>query len=292
MTRRFSWLVWVLVANLVLAVGAVGAETAWEPQWLLRTELQLQNIGTTTMNRAIVEMPLIVEDSAYGLVVSEQFNAQLQDIVVLDCGTRKGIFRIGTLKPGESFTIRLEYFIDPDASLLVDGDEVVLPSLPPPDSAILDMALEVAGDVEGDENRFAALQRFTHQHMSYSLDSEWRNGGALQALHQAEGVCEDYAELLVALANALDIPSRTVYGYVFTPRSERWIRHAWVEYLSEDGYWQGTDPTFSAQVGLNEAVKYLGQGYSNLSARVRFVGGRLAGLWQETVEELEEQKSH
>ena len=290
MTLRIRWLVWAIVLNIILVTaGVAGGEQVLYPRWLLRTELLLQNIGTSTMHRATVEIPLIVEASAYGLVVSEEYNVELEEIVFLDCGTRKGIFRVGSLEPGESMTIRVEYGIAPGATRDIPAEPVKVTSLLIPDSAILGAALRVTDGVTDYEEKFRTLQAFTHQHMRYELNSPWRNGDALKALEQAEGVCEDYANLLVALASALGIPSRTVYGYVKTPRSDNWIRHAWVEYLSLDGQWQSADPTFSPEPGLDDSVHYLGQGYENLSARVRFVGGRLAGSWREDVEELSQQ---
>lgn len=62
------------------------------------------------------------------------------------------------------------------------------------------------------------------------------------------GVCQDFANLFIALARLLDIPARYRVGYIYTGRMYDNARqgdasHAWVEcYLPKIG-WRGFDPT-------------------------------------------------
>jgi len=63
-----------------------------------------------------------------------------------------------------------------------------------------------------------------------------------------QGVCQDFANLMICMARMLDIPARYVCGYVYTGntgdvRSAPDATHAWVEmYLPNIG-WKGFDPT-------------------------------------------------
>ncbi|MGV8982948.1 transglutaminase-like domain-containing protein [Clostridium sp.] len=58
-----------------------------------------------------------------------------------------------------------------------------------------------------------AIFRFVNTNMTYNLDSKFANKGALSALIYKEGVCQDYAQLFVALCRASGIPARTVIGF-------------------------------------------------------------------------------
>ena len=67
---------------------------------------------------------------------------------------------------------------------------------------------------------------------------------AAQALAQGEGVCQDHAHAMIAIARAADIPARYVSGYLHSGAdgSAHEAAHAWAE-LYVDGYgWIGFDP--------------------------------------------------
>ncbi len=73
------------------------------------------------------------------------------------------------------------------------------------------------------------------------------------ALGARKGVCQDYSNIMIALARSLRIPCRYVSGYLFhrveyNDRSAQDATHAWVEALlpAKDGgdpRWVGADPT-------------------------------------------------
>jgi transglutaminase-like putative cysteine protease len=68
------------------------------------------------------------------------------------------------------------------------------------------------------------------------------------ALHSRQGVCQDFAHIMIALVRQLRIPCRYVSGYLYHgdkdhDRSTAGASHAWVEaYLGEPG-WVEFDPT-------------------------------------------------
>jgi transglutaminase-like putative cysteine protease len=68
------------------------------------------------------------------------------------------------------------------------------------------------------------------------------------ALRARQGVCQDFAHIMIALVRGLGIPCRYVSGYLFhgasdQDRSSDGATHAWVEALLPDLGWVGFDPT-------------------------------------------------
>lgn len=85
---------------------------------------------------------------------------------------------------------------------------------------------------------------------SWSCSSPWPDqlssrptDGAVQTLLQREGVCRDYAHLVVALLRALDIPARL--AAVYAPGLEPMDFHAVAEALI-GGQWHAVDATLLA----------------------------------------------
>lgn len=109
-----------------------------------------------------------------------------------------------------------------------------------------------------------------------------------------EGVCQDFANLLICLARLLNIPSRYRVGYIYTGsnyenREQGDASHAWVEvYLPYLG-WRGFDPTNGCTVGQDHirvacgrnfrdaapttGTLYKGGGKESLFASVQVIDG-------------------
>ena len=69
---------------------------------------------------------------------------------------------------------------------------------------------------------------------------------AEQAILNRQGVCQDYAHILLALLRMKRIPARYVCGMM----EGEGASHAWVE-VEEDGFWYGFDPTNGRTVDDN-----------------------------------------
>ena len=67
---------------------------------------------------------------------------------------------------------------------------------------------------------------------------------AAEALAQGEGVCQDHAQVLCALARARGIPARYVSGYLFSTADGQAheAAHAWAELFVPGLGWVGFDP--------------------------------------------------
>jgi transglutaminase-like putative cysteine protease len=89
------------------------------------------------------------------------------------------------------------------------------------------------------------------------------------ALCNRQGVCQDYAHIVIALVRHLGIPCRYVSGYLFhragaKTRSTEGATHAWVEaYLPGIG-WTGFDPTNNTTASETHVRTAVGRDYADV----------------------------
>jgi transglutaminase-like putative cysteine protease len=89
------------------------------------------------------------------------------------------------------------------------------------------------------------------------------------ALRNRQGVCQDYAHIMLALVRRMGVPCRYVSGYLFhrageKVRSAEGATHAWVEtYLPGMG-WVGFDPTNQVQAGESHVRTAVGRDYADV----------------------------
>jgi Transglutaminase-like enzymes, putative cysteine proteases len=144
------------------------------------------------------------------------------------------------------------------------------------------------------------------------------------ALRTRQGVCQDFAHIMLALTRELRIPCRYVSGYLYhgsndKDRSSEGATHAWVEALLPRFGWVGFDPTnnlLTSERHIRTAIGrdyadvpptrgvFKGQAESELAVSVRVAPSdsmpemedefRLSGDWstflEEGIEELEAQQ--
>lgn len=83
-----------------------------------------------------------------------------------------------------------------------------------------------------------ALASAVYAYMAYRPGTTTQDTTAAEAFGRRQGVCQDYAHLLIALCRAAGIPVRYANGFILGLGTT----HAWVEVL--DGtVWRGLDPT-------------------------------------------------
>lgn len=97
-----------------------------------------------------------------------------------------------------------------------------------------------------------ALAEQLYHTLRYTPGSTRVDTPAHQAFAQRQGVCQDYAHLLVALCRARGMAARYANGFMQGIGET----HAWAEVLDDEGYWRGIDPTH------NQLIDY---GYIKLS---------------------------
>lgn len=89
------------------------------------------------------------------------------------------------------------------------------------------------------------------------------------ALRNLQGVCQDFAHIMIALTRSMGLPCRYVSGYLFhrtddQDRSSDGASHAWVEVLLPDLGWVGFDPTNNLLVGDRHVRVAVGRDYADV----------------------------
>ncbi|KAF7276585.1 hypothetical protein GWI33_010058 [Rhynchophorus ferrugineus] len=77
-------------------------------------------------------------------------------------------------------------------------------------------------------------------HIPYNAGLTHVETTAIEAFEQKKGVCQDHAQVFVAMARYLGFPARYVSGYLYVEDGNHLASHAWAEvYL--DGKWHCYD---------------------------------------------------
>lgn len=159
------------------------------------------------------------------------------------------------------------------------------------DDAVRDVARQRA-DVAGDDVVGAVLA--LHRHVGTSFDyvpgATYVGVGVDELLSSRQGVCQDFAHVVVALCRSIGVPARYVSGYLFAtaddvgddPEGEEVDvqTHAWVEVAIPDHGWLPLDPTNRQQVGERHVKIGHGRDYDDVPPlKGTYVGGSPHELW-------------
>ncbi len=144
-----------------------------------------------------------------------------------------------------------------------------------------------------------SLTRLLHRVFTYAPGATNVNTTLLQVLEHKQGVCQDFAHLMLAICRRQGIPARYVSGYLYTgetdapAREERadgadhvaggrgreeaprltekvkpWVSgdamHAWVECLLPDERWHGFDPTNNLLTNDSYIKVHYGRDYGDV----------------------------
>lgn len=109
-----------------------------------------------------------------------------------------------------------------------------------------------------------------YQTFAYVKRSTAVNSPIELALRLKQGVCQDFAHIMIALVRNLQIPCRYVSGYLYhdtehQDRSADGATHAWVEALLPTLGWVGFDPTNDLLVGERHIRTAVGRDYADVS---------------------------
>ncbi|HXJ90566.1 MAG TPA: transglutaminase family protein [Candidatus Binatia bacterium] len=111
----------------------------------------------------------------------------------------------------------------------------------------------------------AIFQQFAYVPHSTKVDSPID-----EALKSRQGVCQDFAHIMIALLRRLKVPCRYVSGYMFhreeteKDRSLEGASHAWVEALIPGLNWVAFDPTNNLVGGDRHIRVAIGRDYADV----------------------------
>jgi transglutaminase-like putative cysteine protease len=127
------------------------------------------------------------------------------------------------------------------------------------------------------ERRCAPLELLTklnegiYELFSYVPNSTKVDSPIEEALQSRQGVCQDFAHIMIALVRSLRIPCRYVSGYLFhreenghKDRSLEGASHAWVEALVPRLGWTAFDPTNNLIGGDRHIRVAIGRDYADV----------------------------
>lgn len=117
-----------------------------------------------------------------------------------------------------------------------------------------------------------ALMHRVHTRMQYKPHSTDVATDALQALAQGQGVCQDFAHLMIGALRSLGLAARYVSGYLLTHPPEGQPRllgadasHAWVAVWCPRQGWVALDPTNDVAVGQDHVTLAWGRDYADVA---------------------------
>jgi transglutaminase-like putative cysteine protease len=121
------------------------------------------------------------------------------------------------------------------------------------------------------------LNAYLHRSLRYKPGATDAGTTVEQFLESREGVCQDFAHLMIAVCRVAGIPARYVSGYIETdpppPAADGTAvealigavaSHAWVEVYAPNGFWVGLDPTNNIPDGERHVQIGIGRDYGDV----------------------------
>ena len=109
------------------------------------------------------------------------------------------------------------------------------------------------------------LNLIASEAITFKSGSTCNNTSAEDSIQKGEGVCQDFAHILISLARLVNIPARYINGYLMDDKnSNNYSTHAWVELYITDLGWVGFDP--SHKICINEKYIRVSCGFDFINA--------------------------
>ena len=118
-----------------------------------------------------------------------------------------------------------------------------------------------------------------HRSFSYVKKSTAVNSPIEDALRSRQGVCQDFAHIMIALVRNARIPCRYVSGYLYHssetahPAADG-ATHAWVEALLPGIGWVGFDPTIDRLASEKHIRTAIGRDYADVPPTMGMMKGK------------------
>ena len=169
--------------------------------------------------------------------------------------------------------------------LITQGDhwEMLMPSYYAHHSPLLDdLTRELGIDRPQDRDPLSLVRDINvgiFDKFAYVRKSTAVNSPIEASLGNRQGVCQDFAHIMIAVVRGLRIPCRYVSGYLYhgdehQDRSSEGATHAWVEALLPGLGWVGFDPTNNLIAGNRHIRTAVGRDYSDVPPTLGTMKGR------------------
>lgn len=147
-----------------------------------------------------------------------------------------------TLEPHKSFTFASRGIVSLRQYLTVEEPNDIY-RLPTSLTQINDEMLKFAYDVCSFDNKniiedTMSIVQALHEKVKYEAFSTNTKTSAIEAFTQGKGVCQDFANIILAILRSQDIACRYISGFIPGEGES----HAWIE-VNDNGIWYAIDPT-------------------------------------------------
>jgi transglutaminase-like putative cysteine protease len=170
-------------------------------------------------------------------------------------------------------------------ALVQDGDywEMLLPSeFAKPTSSLIKLAGQLGVRRRDDPLTVVReLNSALYSSFEYALKSTRVDSPIDDAIRTRQGVCQDFAHIMISLVRTLRIPCRYVSGYLHRrvedhDRSAEDATHAWVEALLPHLGWVGFDPTNNLIAADRHVRTAIGRDYADVPPTKGIFRGKTA----------------
>lgn len=131
------------------------------------------------------------------------------------------------------------------------------------DPATWRLALDVTAGIPDIWQAAVAIMRHIHGQFVYTPQSTTVHTRSSEVLAGRQGVCQDFAHVMVALCRSVRIPALYVSGYLATERAS--ATHAWVEVFVPGIGWQPLDPTHNTAADETYVKIAVGKDYADVT---------------------------
>lgn len=251
----------LLVLISLLCIITTSSVYAEQNTYVVMKKIEYKNEHPTTLKQGFIEILLGQLDfTQYAKDEYIKITPKPDEIRKDDFGNMYAYYDATGMLPGERKNITIERKVvvstfvtdEPilarsNGSVTKDNKMYVEPQerIESNNEDIIKKANEITEGLTTDYRKASAIFEYVNTTLVYDTSETYANKGALSALKNNKGVCEEFATLFVALCRAEDIPSRVVAGYKVEEvnKVETLIDHAWAEiYLDEYG-WIPVEPT-------------------------------------------------
>lgn len=259
--KQLRYLAIVVFLFLITAATAVATTpyTRSDPQlYTIQIRYQVENRSSQPSTNITLTLPAIYPDSFSNQhVLASRWNRLPSQIVRDVQGNATATVIIPRLEAGARTEVVQEYLVSNfgiafNLGVPAGPFPAPHPSYLQPEEKIESNHAEITGKASTvtagkntAEEKAQAIFAFVQQYMSYN--PAYGNRGALSALYNRSGVCEDYAALFVALCRASGVPARLVSGHGSDQSSGSFVGHMWAEFFLPSYGWVPVEPTVVSQ---------------------------------------------
>jgi transglutaminase-like putative cysteine protease len=190
------------------------------------------------------------------------------------------------IDPQQSLPKAMDYGVWKELEELIEKKDywdMLMPShFARPSPELEQLAKEIGAIQREGRSPLAFLQDIAdgvYRSFSYVKKSTAVNSPIEHALRSRQGVCQDFAHIMITLVRNAQIPCRYVSGYLYhgnenVYRSADGATHAWVEAFVPALGWIGFDPTNNVQVGVRHIRTAVGRDYADVPPTMGTMKGK------------------